>query len=73
MTGDVGAGDTYTFWNGAWDVHDSNRLCTAGGNNAQVGQLTRVVLVKCNNHGAAALAAKECGQYQAVAPQAPKR
>ena len=42
MTGDVGAGDTYTFWAGAWDPHDLNRLCTAGGNGIQVGCLSRL-------------------------------
>ena len=26
MTGDVGAGDLYTLWGGAWDPHDSNRV-----------------------------------------------
>ena len=36
MTGDVGAGDVYTLWGGAWDPHDPNRLCTAGGNGVQV-------------------------------------
>ena len=36
MTGDVGAGDLYTLWGGAWDPHDSNRLVTAGGNGIQV-------------------------------------
>ena len=35
MTGDVGAGDLYTFWGGAWDPHDANRLCTSGGNSVQ--------------------------------------
>ncbi|KAL3130790.1 hypothetical protein ABBQ38_000129 [Trebouxia sp. C0009 RCD-2024] len=36
MTGDVGAGDLYTLWGGAWDPHDLNRLVTAGGNGVQV-------------------------------------
>lgn len=36
MTGDVGAGDVYTLWGGAWDPHDLNRLVTAGGNGVQV-------------------------------------
>lgn len=36
MTGDVGAGDLYTFWGGAWDPHDPSRLCTAGGNGVQI-------------------------------------
>ena len=36
MTGDVGAGDLYRLWGGAWDPHDPNRLCTAGGNGVQV-------------------------------------
>lgn len=36
MTGDVGAGDVYTLWGGAWDTHDPNRLCTAGGNGVQI-------------------------------------
>ena len=36
MTGDVGAGDLYTLWGGAWDPHDLNRLVTAGGNGIQV-------------------------------------
>ena len=36
MTGDVGAGDLYTLWNGAWDPHDPNRLVTAGGHGIQV-------------------------------------
>ena len=36
MINDVGAGDLYTLWGGAWDLHDPNRLCTAGGNGVQV-------------------------------------
>ena len=35
MVGDVGAGDVYTFWGGAWDPHDANRLGTSGGNSVQ--------------------------------------
>lgn len=36
MTGDVGAGDMFTFWSGAWNPHDHSRLCTTGGNGVQV-------------------------------------
>ena len=36
MSGDVGAGDLYTLWGGAWDPHDPSRLVTAGGNGVQV-------------------------------------
>ena len=36
MTGDVGAGELYTLWGGAWDPQDPNRLVTAGGNGVQV-------------------------------------
>ena len=39
MTGDVGAGDLYTLWSGAWDPHDPDRLVTSGGNGIQVHML----------------------------------
>ncbi|KAK9815701.1 hypothetical protein WJX72_008294 [[Myrmecia] bisecta] len=39
MVADASAGDLYQLWGGAWDPHDTNRLCTAGGNNIQLWDL----------------------------------
>ena len=71
MTGDVGAGDAYTFWSGAWDVHDSTRLCTAGGNSIQVDSMSgnRISLKQRSDHAVIALSVIDCGHCWTVACQ----